>query len=459
MDHDLQLQQTSGSSSSSSTESGSVLSSTYISPVAESFQESCRPSSLILYRSSADTNLDDDDDDIDETMHVLFGLSGNDPGFLAEFQVALKSVLLNAPVVASSNRQRQESTRKNHPGMVIHVMADHPKAVQSALEEMTIVQWKMRIPVAIQIHSVDDTMLKNWKDRVDETMDGIRKQFWWRLRGIPVYRHTVGQYFRLFFSDVLAKSQSPKQRLADSSFAVSSPESSSAVTPISLSLSPRHPVKHVLYLDTDAVVMANLAGLWKLRSDHFAFQWGAEMVSAFMLLNTEQLDEIWEIYKTVDVHQVRQIMDDVLRGRHVADDQMLLQIVNVTHPDRVGVLPKAWDVSYMDGPWWATGDEAHYHRPESMPEFRPAIGMLHFNGGGGSKKSYFLEHEVFQPKQRRNEMKQEMLVNSWGQAKYYVDLSWNQARFLVESEVVDKNECYQIDLLMDDMIVSAKEKV
>ena len=31
-------------------------------------------------------------------LHVAFGLSGNHPGFLAEFQVALKSVLLNSPL-------------------------------------------------------------------------------------------------------------------------------------------------------------------------------------------------------------------------------------------------------------------------------------------------------------------------------------------------------------------------
>lgn len=222
-------------------------------------------------------------------------------------------------------------------------------------------------------------------------------------------------------------------------------------------LSPRHPIKHVLYLDTDAVVMANLGGVWKLRNDTLAFQWGAEMVSAFMLLNVNQLRDLWRIYQTVPPAHVKHIMDNVLRGRHVADDQMLLQVVNVTHPHNVGILPTPWDISYLDGPWWATGDNpAHYHRPEFMSAYRPTIGMLHFNGGGASKESYFVQHEVFQknsvqqPRLRRNQQQQqeqhEMIAKSWGQAKYYIDMSWYQARFLVENQVVD-DECYQLELL------------
>ena len=36
-----------------------------------------------------------------QVVHVTFGLSGNHSGFLAEFEVALKSVLLNAPLELS----------------------------------------------------------------------------------------------------------------------------------------------------------------------------------------------------------------------------------------------------------------------------------------------------------------------------------------------------------------------
>ncbi len=43
------------------------------------------------------------------TVNVVFGLSGNDSGFLAEFEVALKSKLLNAPLQSK---------------LAIHIMAD-----------------------------------------------------------------------------------------------------------------------------------------------------------------------------------------------------------------------------------------------------------------------------------------------------------------------------------------------
>jgi hypothetical protein len=33
-----------------------------------------------------------------EPVHVLFGLGDNNEGFFAEFEVALKSVLVNAPL-------------------------------------------------------------------------------------------------------------------------------------------------------------------------------------------------------------------------------------------------------------------------------------------------------------------------------------------------------------------------
>ena len=44
-----------------------------------------------------------------EPLHILFGLSGNHPGFFAEVEVALKAVLLHAPLDRN---------------MTIHVMAD-----------------------------------------------------------------------------------------------------------------------------------------------------------------------------------------------------------------------------------------------------------------------------------------------------------------------------------------------
>ena len=80
-------------------------------------------------------------------VNVAFGLSGNHPGFLAEFEVALKSVLLNAPMERN---------------LYIHVLAD--KDAFSSLDEIfnrtLLPTWVTRNP--IEIHAYDISSHLPW---------------------------------------------------------------------------------------------------------------------------------------------------------------------------------------------------------------------------------------------------------------------------------------------------------
>ena len=225
----------------------------------------------------------------------------------------------------------------------------------------------------------------------------------------------MGQYFRLFAHEVFA---------ADTNNTQNKPS-------------------QVLYLDSDVVIMANLAQIWKQRNNNYWFQWGMQMVSACIIINTEKIADIWNWFRNTDTRQVKHIMEHVLE-RHIADDQMILQVVNLTHPEKVGILPPAWDVSYVDGPWHKNGQTTQ----PVMPQYRAAVGMLHFNGGGASKDAYMQKHEVF-TKLRAARKNAQQMEQSWGLAGYYADLPWPQARFMAESLVEDT--CFTVELTVLDV--------
>ena len=83
-------------------------------------------------------------------------------------------------------------------------------------------------------------------------------------------------------------------------------------------------------------------------------------------------------------------------------------------PELVGTLPPAWDVS-VAALW--RGD---------LRDRRPAVGMLHFNGGGASKESAFLAHGYIVGARWNR---------TWGVATYYERLSWSWAQFIAQSRV------------------------
>ena len=251
-----------------------------------------------------------------QVINVMFGLSGNHSGFLAEFEAALKSVLLNGPVSAD---------------LAVYVLADRNAytALPDVFNRTRLEHSIWRDQVSITVYNVDP-FLKNWSATVRSVLhvDAHRA------------RHTVGAYFRLFGHEVLPKT-----------------------------------VKHVIYLDTDVVVMANLAELWHSKDEDTAFMLGSDGCDGFMILNLCKGSKIWELAASIDFPA----MSREFSNQNI-DDQLIFRAIHRTYPTEATLLPDEWSISVANGGW---------RYAKKLVEVKPAVGMLHFNGGGASKDAYF----------------------------------------------------------------------
>lgn len=150
----------------------------------------------------------------ESAVRVLFGASGSNRGFIEELEVALKSILLNAPIDLP---------------LEIHYIADKNafSGIKDMLDRIEIRKWRMRNHLSFHIYNVQ-SYIKNWTRSVDDVWNQMNPNQ-------PHFRHSIGAYFRLFAHNVL-------------------PES----------------VTHALYMDSDVVIMANLQELWRVSIDALA---------------------------------------------------------------------------------------------------------------------------------------------------------------------------------------------
>jgi len=181
--------------------------------------------------------------------------------------------------------------------------------------------------------------------------------------------------------------------------------------------------KHVLYIDTDVVIMVNLQKLWQLVESHpdALFHWGKLMTSGFVVMNVQRMKEILTLAKRSNFTNAAGFGD--------LDDQPIFQTVNISYPNEVNSLPDGWDMT-------VTGKIRKTHRPYDKKY--PNVGMLHFNGGGRSKEAYFGgEKGTVHP--FMNDM------NTWGNGRYYATLPWEWARYHAESLVRQGSKGHSIE--------------
>lgn len=327
------------------------------------------------------------------TRHVLYCLSGNDTSFMREFQVSLKSVLLNAPM---------------YNPLTIHIIADQDAydALDGVFTDNRMLttdgndgdnkkeppSFQLPNQITIETYNVQSRMAK-WEKFVKE-----RQQKAIEIVNPPnknVLRHTIGAYLRLFADEVLPSD-----------------------------------VDHVVYLDTDVVIMSNLATVWEQQINHDVdegdddeklFYWGGrEMCSGFLLLRPRHLPQIWDLY----TNNATKFHNNFAIG-----DQYLLQVITKNFKGRVGFFTDEWDVSAMNGPW--------RHIPDNLIEARPnGVGYLHFNGGGESSASFF---DGKRPIHYSNS-------TYWNLAKYYVDMPWNWVYYQISSRVLADGPSYYLEL-------------
>lgn len=303
------------------------------------------------------------------SRHILYALSGNHSGFLAEFEVSLKSILLNLPTTQNSNT-------------TIHIMADQPahEALSKLIFDTAQLQDAITAsPLTIATYNIQEHQDK-WSHRIETRMAVAAN-----MTKVSMYRHTIGTFYRLLCGDVLPPT-----------------------------------VGEVLYLDVDAIVLANLEGLWQrhvVRSTNIYFQWGKARCAGYIILRPSKMEDVWRLYQKIPEKTIRRI----LNARPVPDDQHVFNAVHTVFPNVSATLPPEFDISARDGPWW--------RKPEVLLEHRPhGAAMMHFNGGGDSKEAYF-------DKRHEHKMLKEHI---WGDlAKYYVNLPWPWARFMMYSLVAE----------------------
>ena len=312
---------------------------------------------------------------------------------MAEFKVALKSVLINAPI--------------DH-GMNIHVIGDKDAydSLPDVFNETQILTWKTR--QQINVHTYDITNLiptiRKWQAGVSKKHNKI---------GDGERLHTIGTFFRWFAADVINASGLQ--------------------------------FKYVVYMDTDVVIMGNLAELIPLTNyEDVSFQWSRGMCAGFMLLNLEkQVQDRELLLNMTDYHVLIQenktytqeqvmnvpILHSTSGRRGEMTDQSMYELLNVTYPERVSVLPEQWDFTVTE----------HYMSAINLDQHRPeGLGQMHFNGQGRTKEAYFLTHGFLLFDQYNK---------TSGLAKYYVSLPWNWAKYMVENKASTSQPPFQVRLI------------
>lgn len=403
------------------------------------------------YSTTTKTNSRIDNNHNNNHVHVLYGLSGNEPGVLHEFEVSLKSVLLNAPI---------------HSDLTIHIMADYDSynnihlVFQNAFyftnisydedsityseytttndnntdtigdnddvtnnnvttndqvgddttnttqyEPTILSSWRTLNQITIQTYNVE-SYLDQWYGYIETQMNHSVYD--------SIKIHTIGTFFRLFAHDIL-----------DSKI-----------------------VPYVIYLDTDVVIMAKLDHIWQytinnnnnrittdvniennnnmnnnninnnINPNDIIFQWGVDECAGFMLLNIERLNLLWELVSTINLHNISLLLHQNY------NDQLVFRSIQYTYPNLVSTISNQWDVSIASlSKLWRPNINLITSRPNG-------IGILHFNGGGPDKTSAFLTSDF---------ITKDKFKYTWGHANYYVTLPWQWTKFILKSSCIHKN--------------------
>lgn len=313
-----------------------------------------------------------------QDVHVAFGLSGNHSGFLAEFEVALKSVLLNAPLERS---------------LRIHILADEEAfiSLKEIFNHTELSTWQTRSPT--EIHAYDVT--SDHPQMENEIMDTYTPSYPHYTMAQGTKRHTMGAFYRLFVDRYVSTT-----------------------------------AKHVLYMDTDVVIMANLEELWQLveRQPNAVIHWGKSICSGFVVMNVPRMKEILLLAKRSNFTNADG------SKLNINADQTIYQAFNISYPNEVHVLPDGWDMTVSE--IW---------QPKNRPYDKkfPNVGMLHFNGGGSSKEAYFggkngTEHSFMSD-----------FKDTWGNGKYYATLPWEWARYQAKSLVREGSKGHSIEFFLE----------
>ena len=304
------------------------------------------------------------------TLHVAFGLSGNQSGFLSEFEVSLKSVLLHAPLERN---------------MHVHIIADQDAygGLAKIFNRTKLSTWVTRN--RIEVHAYDITPeMPQLEQLIHGTFSHALERPDFQVEE-AAWQHTIGCFFRLFAHRIIPTT-----------------------------------VKHLLYLDTDVVIMANLEGLWRQieMNPNALFHWGRGRCSGFMVFNVPRMNEIWKLARTTNMTNISATYG------HYLNDQLVVLCVNVTYPNEVAVFEDGWDMTVSEK-WLFNGD---------LVKRFPDVGMLHFNAE--YPDAAFWEAHTFISG----------FPDTWANGNYSASMPWPWARYQAKAMISSGSDGHPLNI-------------
>jgi hypothetical protein len=201
------------------------------SPVAENDSSAPAPITLVPTPSSK------------PNYHILYGLRGNLTGFIEEWEISLKSVLLNSPLDAALD---------------IHLVVDSDARrviLDLLLNAMALRGSYWRNPIRIHMHLVTREQEEKWRTKVQNLAPNSKLN----------YRVSMGGYYRLFAHELLPKGLGP-----------------------------------ILYMDNEVVIMTNLNELWQHADPKYIYQ--IRSCSGFMFMNLDiMFPQFWDLAKKIEL--------------------------------------------------------------------------------------------------------------------------------------------------------------
>lgn len=321
------------------------------------------------------------------TLHVVQCLSGNATAFIDEWEVNLKSILMNAPLDAH---------------MHIHTIADGKAAaaVNKKLEIAQLNSTRWRNKLSMTITNVE-SQIKDWMQLLEFVLKPENATSWFNKR------IGIGGYFRLLAHDVILNYTSPLDN-ADLRMAV--------------------------YMDSDVVVLAGLNHLISELDEIVAERgkdengdpnyplWTWKDNSGFMAMDLVNFERIWTLAKSLK----REIKEDPYNKK---SDQFILGKIQQKYTSEVGLMPDNWSVHIGHG---------YRKYPQSLFDTNKVdAGILHFTG---RFDSYFTLEGIkkFCRTMRNIGCHQsdlspggdmDKMDRTWGRADHYVKLTWDWVKY------------------------------
>eukprot|EP00980_Cylindrotheca_fusiformis_P013861 scaffold3596_cov126-Cylindrotheca_fusiformis.AAC.19 len=319
----------------------------------------------------------------DSTMNVVVGIhldgKRNQTGFMDEWEVHFKSILIHAPldfdlhVHAIVNRRAVES-------------------IQQRVRRNGLNRFRFRNQVQLTCYIVDNYDTE-WEELI---YNKTNKTPFQSAKGI----YTIGAYYRLMADRVL----------------------------------PKHLV-NVIYLDTDVVINSNFNALQPYLDSRVHSEWiqiGKTYCSGFLIINLKEFPK--QFWDTID-HLAA--INTNFAGVH---DQYLLRLVREhLSTNSTGILPDAWNIHYSDH---LRDPTRIVDREVAFLHFNGIRNQLRGFWDQDYAFVCGMDLSVQCPRNSLNDTVRQRFYQSWPIADYYVRIPWLWVRNMARSQIRLNEEGY-----------------